>query len=112
MKLHVKKDQLHKDVGKAPGAKITEADNAKEKSKGGIYAKRAQFAENAKKWNHPGKGRRYPCRTALRYRVQSAGDAQSFCNVCSSWLSQARDIASHNTDGPHTQPMPVHYACL
>ena len=56
MKLHVKKNQLHKDVGKAPGAKITEADIAKEKSKGGVYAKRAQFAENAKKWNHPGKG--------------------------------------------------------
>src|ERR1035437_10134412 len=58
MKLHVKKNQLHKDVGKAPGDKITEADIAKEKSKGGVYAKRAQFAENAKKWNHPGKGKR------------------------------------------------------
>jgi hypothetical protein len=56
MKLHVKKNQLHKDVGKAPGDKITEADIAKEKSKGGVYAKRAQFAENAKKWNHPEKG--------------------------------------------------------
>jgi len=54
----VKKNQLHKDVGKAPGAKITEADIAKEKSKGGVYAKRAQFAENAKMWNHPGKGKR------------------------------------------------------
>jgi hypothetical protein len=54
MKLHLKKDGLHKDVGKTPGAKITEADIAKEKSKGGVYAKRAQFAENAKKWNHPG----------------------------------------------------------
>ena len=52
MKLQVKKNQLHKDVGKAPGAKITEADIAKEKSKG------AQFAENAKMWNHPGKGKR------------------------------------------------------
>lgn len=56
MKLHLKKSRLHKDVGKASGAKITEADIAKEKSKGGVYAKRAQFAENAKKWNHPGKG--------------------------------------------------------
>jgi len=54
----VKKNQLHKDVGKVPGAKISEADIAKEKSKGGVYAKRAQFAENAKKWNHSGKGKR------------------------------------------------------
>jgi hypothetical protein len=58
MKLHVKKNKLHKDLGKTPGAKITEADIAKEKSKGGVYAKRAQFAETAKKWNHPGKGKR------------------------------------------------------
>jgi hypothetical protein len=56
MKLNLKKDELHKDVGKASGAKITEADIAKERSRGGVYAKRAQFAENAKKWNHPGKG--------------------------------------------------------
>jgi hypothetical protein len=58
MKLHLKKDQLHRDVGKAPGARITEADVAKEKSKGGVFAKRAQFAENAKKWRHPIKGKR------------------------------------------------------
>jgi hypothetical protein len=58
MKLHLKKNRLHKDVGKAPGAKITGADIAKEKSKGGVYAKRAQFAENARKWNHPGKRKR------------------------------------------------------
>jgi hypothetical protein len=58
MKLDLKKNQMHKDVEKAPGAKITEADIAKEKSKGGVFAKRAQFAENAKKWNHPAKGRR------------------------------------------------------
>ncbi len=58
MKLHLKKNQLHKDVGKAPGVKLTTADIAKEKSKSGIYAKRAQFAENAKKWNHPGTGGR------------------------------------------------------
>jgi hypothetical protein len=58
MKLHLKKDRLHKDVGKTPGTKITKADIAKEKSKGGVYAKRAQFAENAKKWNHPGKGKK------------------------------------------------------
>jgi hypothetical protein len=57
MKLHLKKNRLHKDVGKAPGVKITKADVAKEKSKGGVFAKRAQFAENAKKWNHAGKGK-------------------------------------------------------
>jgi hypothetical protein len=57
MKLHLKKNRLHKDVGKAPGVKITKADIAKEKSKGGVFAKRAQFAENAKKWNHAGKGK-------------------------------------------------------
>jgi hypothetical protein len=56
MKLHLKKDQLHRDVGKAPGSKITEADIAKEKSKRGVFAKRAQFAENARKWRHPIKG--------------------------------------------------------
>jgi len=58
LQLHVKKNQLHKDVRKAPGATITVADIAKEKSKGGVYAKRAQFAENVKKWNHPVKGKR------------------------------------------------------
>ena len=58
MKLDLKKKRLHKDVGKAPGVKITKADIAKQKSKGGVFAKRAQFAENAKKWNHPGKGKR------------------------------------------------------
>lgn len=55
MKLHLKKNQLHKDVGKAPTARITTADIAKEKAKGGVYARRAQFAENAKQWRHPGK---------------------------------------------------------
>ena len=58
MKLDLKKNQLHKDVGKAPGAKVTESDIAKEKSKGGVFAKRAQFAENAKKWSHAGKAKR------------------------------------------------------
>ncbi len=55
MKLHLKKNQLHKDVGKAPGANISEADIATEKARGGVFAKRAQFAENAKKWNHKSK---------------------------------------------------------
>jgi hypothetical protein len=45
MKLHLKKNQLHKDVGKAPGAILTAADIANEKAKGGVYAKRAQFVE-------------------------------------------------------------------
>jgi hypothetical protein len=34
MKLDLKKNQLHKDFGKAPGAKVTEADIAEEKAKG------------------------------------------------------------------------------
>ncbi|MGA2778674.1 MAG: hypothetical protein ABSF94_14055 [Steroidobacteraceae bacterium] len=55
MKLKLKKNQLHKDVGKASGVKVTTADIATEKAKGGVFAKRAQFAKNAKKWNHPGK---------------------------------------------------------
>ena len=58
MKLELKKNRLHKDIGKATEVKITKADIAKEKSKGGVFAKRAQFAENAKKWKHPGKGNR------------------------------------------------------
>ena len=58
MKLQLKKNQLHEDVGKAPGAKITEADIAKEKAKGGVFTKRAQFAETAKKWNHSGNSKR------------------------------------------------------
>jgi hypothetical protein len=52
MKIDMKKNQMHKDVGKAPDSKITDADIAKEKAKGGVFAKRAQFAENAKKWKH------------------------------------------------------------
>ena len=58
MKLHLKNGQLHKDVGKAPGEKITTADIAKEKAKGGVFAKRAQFAKNARQWQHPVKGKR------------------------------------------------------
>jgi len=57
LKLHLKKNQLHEDLGKAPGAKITEADIAKEKAKGGVFAKRAQFAETARKWNHQSKAK-------------------------------------------------------
>lgn len=58
MGLHVKKNQLHTDVGKPAGARITQADIAAERAKGGVFAKRAQFAETAKKWKHPIKGRR------------------------------------------------------
>jgi hypothetical protein len=42
---------MHKDLGLKPDAKITEADIEKEKAKGGVKAKRAVFAENARKWN-------------------------------------------------------------
>jgi nuclear transport factor 2 (NTF2) superfamily protein len=48
----VKKGQMHKDLGKSPDAKITSSDIAKEKAKGGVFAKRAVFAQNTKKWHH------------------------------------------------------------
>lgn len=48
----VKKGQMHKDLGKSPDAKITSKDITKEKAKGGVFAKRATFAKNAKNWNH------------------------------------------------------------
>jgi hypothetical protein len=50
---HIKKGQMHKDLGKSPGAKITSGDIAKEKAKGGIYAKRANFARMAKRHFKP-----------------------------------------------------------
>jgi len=56
--LKLKPNQLHKDVGKPAGEKLTHADLVAEKAKGGVYAKRAQFAETAKKWKHPIKGQR------------------------------------------------------
>ena len=40
----IKKGQLHRDLGKSPGAKITSADIAKEKAKGGVFAKRFHHA--------------------------------------------------------------------
>ena len=52
LKLHLKKGQLHRDLGKSAGTKLTQADLAAEKSKGGVYARRAQFAENARHWKH------------------------------------------------------------
>jgi hypothetical protein len=51
---HIKKGQMHRDLGKSPGEKITSSDIAKEKAKGGVFAKRAQFAENAKHFHHAG----------------------------------------------------------
>jgi hypothetical protein len=50
MALHLKKGQLHKDLGKKPGATLTEADLKEEKARGGVFARRAQFAENARHW--------------------------------------------------------------
>ena len=52
MTLHLKAGQLHRDLGKPPGTKLSAADLAAEKSRGGIYARRAQFAENARHWKH------------------------------------------------------------
>jgi hypothetical protein len=52
MTLRLKKGQLHRDLGKAPGTRLTETDLAAEKSKDGVYARRAQFAENARHWKH------------------------------------------------------------
>jgi hypothetical protein len=57
MALHLKKNQLHKDVGKPAGERLTGADLAAEKARGGVYARRAQFATNAKQWRHPIKGK-------------------------------------------------------
>jgi hypothetical protein len=57
-RIHVEQRVLDDLQSRLQRTKITEADIAKEKSKGGVYAKRAQFAENAKKWNHPGKGKK------------------------------------------------------
>lgn len=53
--IHIKpshKGLMHKDLGKPAGAPITEADIAKEKTKGPAAKKRAVFAENAKHWHH------------------------------------------------------------
>ncbi len=58
MKIEVKKGAMHKDIGKKPGEKITEADIKKEASKGPLGKKRAQFAENAKKWDHSKGGKK------------------------------------------------------
>jgi hypothetical protein len=48
----VKKGQMHKDLHQSADHTETSADIAKEKAKGGVFAKRAVFAQNAKKWHH------------------------------------------------------------
>ena len=39
MTLHLKNGQLDRDLGKAPGTRLTEANLALEKSKGGVYGR-------------------------------------------------------------------------
>ena len=48
---------LEPTLGKPADAVITAADIAKEKARGGVFAKRAQFAENARRWRHAGKSK-------------------------------------------------------
>lgn len=59
MAIEIKKShegRFHRDVGKKPGEKITDADIEKGlKSKDPAERKRANFARNARKWNHSGK---------------------------------------------------------
>lgn len=50
---HIKKGQMHKDLGKKPNAPITGADVKKEAAKGGVYAKRANLARMAKRHFKP-----------------------------------------------------------
>lgn len=50
------KGRFHQDVGKKPGEKITSSDIEKGlHSKNPAERKRANFARNARKWNHSGK---------------------------------------------------------
>lgn len=49
----VKKGQMHRDLGKAQGSPITQADIRKEASKGPVEAKRANFARMAKRHFKP-----------------------------------------------------------
>ena len=57
--IHIKKShegRFHKDVGKKAGEKITSSDIEKGlHSKNPAERKRANFARNARKWNHKGK---------------------------------------------------------
>ena len=52
LKLHLKKGALHREMGIKQGKKIPVAKLEAEKAKGGLAAKRAQFAINARKWSH------------------------------------------------------------
>jgi hypothetical protein len=52
MNLHLKKGALHKALGISQGSKIPASRLQAAKKKGGLMAKRAQFALNARKWNH------------------------------------------------------------
>lgn len=58
LNLKLKRGALHKDLGISKDKKIPVKKLQKAKAKGGIEAKRAQFAINARKWNHSGGGRR------------------------------------------------------
>jgi hypothetical protein len=55
MNLHLKKGALHREMGLKQGKKIGVGALQKEKAKGGLAAKRANFALNARKWKHGGK---------------------------------------------------------
>jgi hypothetical protein len=49
----IKKGAMHKDLGKKPGAPITQADIKTEAAKGPLGAKRANFARMAKRHFKP-----------------------------------------------------------
>lgn len=68
MAIEIKKSHeglFHKNVGKAPGAKITSADIAKGlASKDPAVRKRANFAKVARTWHHSkGKPKRDPAKS-------------------------------------------------
>lgn len=48
----IKKGGFHRWLGKPQGAPITESDIHEGEAAGGHAAKMANFAENAKHWNH------------------------------------------------------------
>jgi len=52
MHLDLEKGALRKEMGIKQGEKIPVQALEKEKAKGGLAAKRAQFALNARKWHH------------------------------------------------------------
>jgi hypothetical protein len=49
----IKKGAMHRDLGKKPGAPITQSDIKKEAAKGPLGAKRANFARMAKRHFKP-----------------------------------------------------------